>query len=387
MTLAGFDQSQRRAAAVVALETAIAQTHGSGEALASDSNLSNKWLADDFAAKAPGIDWRAFFAAARLSSVKQIVVWQPRAIAGGASLVASEPLETWKDYLRFHVIEHYADVLPKLIAERAREFHGVRLGDARWIAPRAQRALDSANVSLLDAIGKMYVENYSPQAQRAKVREIASNVIHAFGRRIKAAPWLTPPAKLMAMEKLHTLYFGVGYPEHWIDYSGLKIDPADALANFRRVEAWNYQQALSRLAKPADFTEWHLAAHTVGASSFPFQNAYNFCAGLLQPPKFDPQASDAANYGAIGAIIGHEVSHFFDDSGASYDSLGRPLKWWSSTDAKQFEAATAPLAEQYSGYRPLPDLPIDGKLTLSESVADLGGLVAAFDAYRSTLGS
>jgi endothelin-converting enzyme/putative endopeptidase len=222
---------------------------------------------------------------------------------------------------------------------------------------------------------------------KARAQAIVANVVAAFRQHIAALTWMSPASKKMALAKLQTLYFDVGYPPKWQDYSSLTIDPLDAVGNLRRVAQWNYRQALARLDAPADTTEWCIEPQTVGAVLIFEQNAYNFPAALLQAPKFDPTASDASNYGAFGAIVGHETSHFVDTLGADYDATGRKSHWWTAEDLANFQAATAPLVNQFSSYRALADIWVDGKLTQVENIADLGGLAAAFDAYRRALGS
>jgi putative endopeptidase len=387
LALAGHQGASQRAAAVMALETAIARTHATREASADeDRNAANLWTRADFARAAPAMDWTAFFAAAGLSKQQAFVVWQPSAVTGAAVLVASQPLEAWMDYLRFHVIDRYADVLPRTFAEPAFALHGAQVSGLAQPAPRAQRAMDATQQAMGEALGRMYVERHFPPETKAYVRAIAEDVISAFGRRIDTVTWMSPASKALARAKLKALYFGLGYPEKWQDYSDLAIDPLDAVGNLRRVAGRNYSRALGRLGQPVDKTEWWMTPQTVGAVLVFQQNAYNFPAALLQAPKFDPAASDAANYGAIGAIVGHEVCHFVDSLGADYDAQGRKARWWTEQDAKQYQAAYEPLVQQFSGYRPFPDMAIDGKLTLTENIADLCGLAAAFDAYRLRLG-
>jgi predicted metalloendopeptidase len=233
----------------------------------------------------------------------------------------------------------------------------------------------------------MYAERYFPAELKARAQAIVANVIAAFRQRIEAVTWMSAASKTIALAKLQTLYFDVGYPAKWQDYSSLSVDPLDAVSNLRHVAQWNYHNALARLGQPVDRTEWWIAPQTVGAVLLFQQNAYNFPAALLQAPKFDPAASDAANYGAFGAIVGHETSHFVDTLGADYDATGRKSHWWTTEDLANFQAATEPLVNQFSSYRPFADVAINGKLTLVENIADLGGLAAAFDAYRRTLGS
>jgi putative endopeptidase len=385
LELAGFDHAVQRAEGVIALETAIAQTHATREASADERNVDNLWTRADFTRQAPGLDWPAFFAAAGLSKQQSIVVWQPSAVKGAAALVASQPLSAWLDYLRFHVIHAHAEVLPRAFAEQALALHGSEASGQR--SSRAQRAMEATQQAMSGILGRLYVERYFPAKQKARVQAIAANVIEAFRQRVEAVTWLSPASKRAALAKLKTLYFGVGYPEKWQDYRGLTLSAVDAVGNRQRLADWNYGQALARLGQPVDVTEWWIAPQTAGAVLLFQQNAYNFPAALLQPPKFDPTASDAANYGAIGAIIGHEVSHFVDTLGADYDAAGSKVHWWTAEDVAGYEAATAPLLHQFSDYRPFPDVPINGKLTLVENLADLGGLAAAFDAYRHTLGS
>ena len=377
LALAGFDQAEQRAAGVMALEIAIARTHATSAASADEANASNLWTRADFARQAPGMDWSAFFAAAKLSKQQSFVVWQPGAVTGAAALVASQPLAAWLDYLRFHVIHAHVDVLPHAFADEALNQSG----------PREQRALTTTQQAMSGILGQLYAERHFPPQQKARVQAIAANVIAAFRQRVAAVTWLSPASKKQALAKLKTVYFGMGYPEKWQDYSDLKIDAADPIGNQQRLVDWNYERALARVGKPVDLTQWWISPQTAGAVLLFQQNAYNFSAALLQAPKFDATASDAMNYGAIGAIIGHEASHFVDTLGADYDASRRKLHWWTAEDMAGYEAATRPLVEQFSSYRPLPDMTIDGKRTLVENVADLGDLTAAFDAYRHTLGS
>lgn len=388
LTMAGIDSAEsvsKRAEAVMALETAIAQSHATRETSSEDHNADNVWTRADFARQAPGMDWSAFFAAAQLSKSQTFVVWQPSAVKGAAALVASQPLPVWKDYLRFHVIHSRADMLPKVFADQALAMRAAEADQAP--PPRTQRAIDATHSFMSEALGRMYVERYFPAAQKARVQAIIADVTASFGQRIDAVTWMSPATKVLAKAKVKTLYFGAGYPEKWQDYSDLKVDPADAMGNLERVADRNYRQALARLSQRIDHTEWFIAPQRPGAVLLFHQNSYLFAAALLQPPKFDPTASDAASYGAIGAIVGHDVTHFVDTLGAEYEIDGQMRRWWTPEDVSRFQAATEALVNQYSSYQPFPDLAVNGKLTLTENLADLGGLAAAFDAYRRTLGS
>ena len=376
LELAGFERATERADGVMRLETAIARTHATAGISADERNADNLWTREDFVRQAPGMDWSGFFAAAGLAKQQSFVAWQPSAIQGAGELVGSQPLATWLDYLRFRAIDEHAAVLPRAFADPYFAIHG-----------SARRDADATQQVMSAPIGRMYTERYFPPAQKARLRAIVDNVVTAFRARVERVTWLSPPSKAMAQAKLKALYFGVGYPEKWPNYSSLIVSPVDAVGNLQRVAAWNLREALSRVGRPADHTEWWLPPQTVGAVLLFHQNAYNFPAGLLQPPKYDPAASDAMNYGAIGAIVGHEASHFVDTLGADYDAAGRKSPWWSAADVAGYQAVTAPLVQQFSDYAPLPGLHLDGKHTLVENVADLAGLVAAFDAYRRSLGS
>lgn len=387
LALAGFDRAEQRAEAVMALESAIAKSHATPEESANDRNIGNLWPQAAFVSEAPGVDWSAFFAAAGLSKQEAFVAWQPASVKGSAALVGSQPLATWLDYLRFHAIDLHAEVLPRAFAELAFEFHGRAVSGQQQQDARAQRAMQATEQAMSGAIGRMYAERYFSAKLKARAQAIVANVVAAFRQRIEAVTWMSPASKTMALAKLQTLNFDVGYPAKWQDYSGLTVDPLDPVGNLQRVARWNYQKALARLGQPVDRDEWWIAPQTVGAVLIFQQNTYNFPAALLQAPKFDPQASDAANYGAFGAIVGHETSHFVDTLGADFDAAGRETQWWTAGDLAAFQEATEPLVKQFSSYRPFPDAAINGKLTFVENVADLGGLAAAFDAYRRTLGS
>jgi putative endopeptidase len=389
--LAGFDNAAQRAQAVMALETAIAQSHATREASAADSNAENLWKRADFARQAPGMDWSAFFAAAGLARQQGFVVWQPSAIKGLGELLVSQPLQAWQDYLRFHAIHQHADVLPQAFSEQAGALRDELAGGPAQAgalnSARAQRALDATQSAMGDAVGKMYVERHFPAEDKARVQAIAANVIAAFSQRVEAVAWMSPSTKQTALAKLKALYFGIGYPQIWQDYSDLMVDPADALGNLQRVARWNHQQAVARLGKPEDQKAWGVAAQWPGAMLLFHRNAYNFSAALLQPPKFEPAGSDATNYGAIGAIIGHEVSHFVDVLGAEYGPDGRMQRWWTAEDMSRYQASTEALVNQFSNYQAFSDLSLNGKRTLTENLADLTGLATAFEAHRRALGA
>jgi putative endopeptidase len=380
LTLTGVDHADQRAQSVLALETALAGTHATRQASAVDRNADHEWSRADFARNAPGLDWPAFLDAAGLASQSVVVVWQPSAVTGLAALVASRPLEAWKDYLRARVIDEYADVLPRAFSEAAAEMRGDR-------RPPDRRALALTQSAMAGAIGELYAARHFPPAHKERIRGIIASVASAFRDHVAHVPWLSPASREIALAKVDRLYVGIGYPETWESWSDLRVDAGDAFGNRQRVADRARRRALARLGAPFDPREWALAPQTAGAILNFQQNAYVFAAALLQPPKYDATASEAAAYGAIGAIIGHDISHVVDVLGADYEPDGRMRRWWTADDAAAFEAAAEPLVRQFSAYEPLPGLHVDGHLTRTENVADLAGLTAAFEAYRMSLGA
>lgn len=374
----------QRAAAVMVLETALARSHATVKESDNERNADNLWTRADFAGKAPGMDWPAFFKAARLDKQHTLVAWQPGAVTGLAALVAGQPLQAWKDYLRVRALAPYLDVLPPAFADQAQALRGAADGPLPGSAE--QRATALTQGAMAEAIGRLYVERYFPAAHKARLDAIVANVAAAFSRRIDGANWLSPASKATAQAKLKVLYYGMAYPEQWPDDAALVIKPADPVGNLQRLAGQRYRQALDRLGQPVDNRRWVAAPQQAGGLLMFQQNAYNFSAALLQSPKFDAGAPDAVNYGAIGAIVGHEMSHFVDTLGAEYEVDGRLRRWWTPDDVARYAVASEALERQFSTYRPYPDVAVNGKQTSSENVADLAGLSAAFDAYRATLG-
>ncbi len=383
---AGLADADRRAAAVMRLETALAASQASREASANDRNSDNVWNRDEFDRSAPGMDWTAFLSAAGLGQVDRIGVWQPAALKGLATQVSAVSLDVWKDYLRFHLLDRHSGVLPSTFAEAARTMHGNAAGADPDRRPRDQQAADATQLAMSDAIGRMYVDRYFAASQRTRLETMVANVLAAFHQRLNEVTWMSPASKAQAHKKIANIYFGVVQPPRSADYSQLQIDPTDPVGNQQRVAEMEYRRNLARLHQPVDPTDWWIAPQRVAAVLNFQQNSYNFPAGLLQAPKFDPAASDAANYGAIGAIVGHEISHFVDRLGADWDSDYRMRHWWTAEDSVGFERSAAPLVAQLGGYQPEPGLAVNGEFTLTESVADLAGLATAFEAYRKALG-
>jgi putative endopeptidase len=383
--LAGFSDSDARAKRVLALEHAIAEKHIS---LADNEDIhkaNNTWAQADFSTKAPGLDWSEYFRGAGLTQQQTFTVWQPTAFTGESALVASESLDSWKDLLAYHQIEAYAGFLTKPLSDERFNFFAKTMAGVPQQGPRWQRGVGVVNGFLGDEVGKIYAQRYFPPEAKARAEAMVANLIEAFRKRIDALTWMDPATKAEAKAKLSTLYVGVGYPETWQDYSGYEVKPDDIFGNIWRGRMFNYQTNVAKLGRPVDRKEWSMTPQTVNAVNLPLQNALNFPAAILQPPYFDPQAPDALNYGAIGAVIGHEISHTFDSEGSAFDSKGRLRNWWTDADLKHFEEATARLVAQYDAYKPFPDLSLNGKQTLAENIADVAGLCAAYDGYRVAL--
>ncbi|MDB5962864.1 MAG: peptidase [Massilia sp.] len=385
LKLAGYNDSEARAAKVFALETEIAKAHASREDSADVLKGNNSWNLKDFASNAPGMDWNAFFKAAGLSGQNKFIVWHPGAAKGEAALVGSGDLATWKDYLAFHQINHFGPNLSKAFVDQRFEFYGKALTGTPEQSARWKRALAATNSALDQSVGKVYVDRNFAAADKVRIQQMVSNIIAAFSKRIDKLDWMAPATRAQAQEKLKTLYVGVAYPDRWESYAGLKVVPGDAFGNAMRAELFQTRQRIAKLNKKVDKTEWAMPPQLVNAVNMPLQNGIVFPAAILQPPFYDPKASDATNYGAIGSVIGHEISHSFDDQGAQFDAQGRLRDWWTKEDKEHFTKASAKLAAQFSAYKPFPDLAVNGNLTLSENLADLAGLAASYDAFRATL--
>lgn len=385
LKLAGFTDTDARAERIVALEHALAEKHLSLEENDDIHKANNTWKQADFAAKAPGLDWAEYFRGASLSRQTSFIVWQPTAFAGESALVASIPLDTWKDWLAYHLIEEYGGVLPKAVADERYAFSGKVLQGTLEQRPRWQRGVVVVNRYLGGDVGQIYAQRYFSPEAKAQAQAMVANIIAAFRKRIEALSWMAASTKAEAQAKLNNLYVGVGYPETWIDSASYEVKPDDIFGNIWRGNLFKYHREVARLGAPVDRHEWSMDPQTVNAVNLPLQNALNFPAAVLQPPFFDPLAPAAANYGAIGSVIGHEISHTFDNEGSAFDSKGRVRNWWTPADLEHFEAATAKLAAQYETYKPFPDVSLNGKQTLAENIADVAGIAASHDGYRASL--
>jgi len=303
-------------------------------------------------------------------------------VMGLAALAGREPVDLWKDYLAYHAVDRASPLLPAAFAEERFRFYGTALSGAQKPRDRWKRAVAATSGALGDAVGRLYVEKHFSADDKAQCQEMVKNIIAAFDRRIDKLSWMSPATKQKAREKLGTLYVGIGYPDRWIDYTGLEIQKGDALGNAQRAELFTYRRSVAKLGKPVDKAEWCMFPQTANAVNLPMQNAMSFPAAILNPPFYYPGGDPIRNYGAIGSVIGHEISHSFDDQGAQFDAQGRLANWWTKEDMAHFQEVSDRLVAQYNAYEPLPGVHLNGKLTLSENIADVAGVSAAYDAYR-----
>jgi predicted metalloendopeptidase len=337
--LANVADAPKKAAAIFALERHIAQAHWSRQEYEDVRKGNNHWSRADFGRRAPGLEWAGFFASAGLAHQEEFIVWQPSALTGIARLVGSEPLDTWKDLLRFHLIEANAVYLPKALDEEHFKFHSRILSGTPQQRARWKRAVDQTSDALGEAVGRLYVERYFPPSEKARAEAMVKNLLAAFAVRIDQLDWMAPQTKARAKAKLAVLKVGVGYPDQWRSYAGLRVEAGDAFGNAQRARLFQYQYDLAKLGKPVDRSEWVMNPQLVNAVNLPAMNALNFPAAILQPPFFDPQRDPVMDYGATGAVIGHEISHSFDNQGALFDASGRLENWWTKEDFAHFEAA------------------------------------------------
>ena len=385
LKLANVTDAEARGKRIYDLETKIATAHWTQVEQRQVDKIYNPVARTGIDAKYAGVDWTQLLTAAGVAGRPEIIVAQPSAITGIAKLVASEPLDTWKDYLAFHTLDRWAPVLPKAFVDTKFAFSGTVLSGQPENQPRWKRGVDATSNALGEALGKLYVAQYFPPASKAKADALVRNIIAAMDARLANLTWMDPKTKVEARAKLAVFTPKIGYPDKWRDYSKLDIVRGDALGNAQRSARFQYQRELDKIGKPIDRSEWGMTPMTVNAYANPLWNEIVFPAAILQPPFFDANADDAVNYGGIGAVIGHEISHHFDDQGRKFDKRGTLSEWWTAEDVKRFDALTAKVVKQYGEYSPLPGLHVNGELTLGENMADLAGVNVAYDAYHKSL--
>ena len=385
--LAGDKRAALDAKAIVALETALAQVQWSKVENRDPVKRYNKVALADMAALAPGYDWHAGLAAAGVANkVDYVIVNQPSYLKGFQQLVEQTDLATWKAYFEWQLVRGYANYLSKDFAEANFAFYGTTITGVTAQPPRWKRGVGAVEGVLGEAVGKLYVAQYFPAERKARMDTLVKNLLVAYQQSIDTLDWMSPETKKEAQAKLAKFTPKIAYPNKWRDYGTLAIAPGELVGNMIRAADFGYKRQLGKLGKPIDREEWGMTPQTVNAYYSSTMNEIVFPASILQPPFFDAQADDAVNYGAIGAVIGHEISHGFDDKGSQSDGDGNLRDWWSAQDRKNFAAKTDALVKQYGAYSPLPGYHVNGELTLGENIADNSGLAIAYKAYRLSLG-
>ena len=386
LTLAGEPNAEARAAAVFQMEKAIANAHWSAVQSRDADATYNVWKAGDFAAKAPGFPWQPFLTEMGVANRPMYLVAQPSALTGEAKVYADTPLPVLKDAAMLRVLRSYASYLAAPVDQANFAFYGTTLSGTPQQQARWKRAVSTVSNAMGEAIGEQYVARYFPPEAKATADALVKNVIASMGDRLKNLQWMAPETKAKALQKLAAFTPKIGYPDKWRDYSALTVQRGDLVGNVARANAFEYQRELNKLDKPLDRGEWFMTPMTINAYANPVMNEIVFPAAILQPPFFDPKADPAINYGGIGAVIGHEISHHFDDQGRKYDATGKLTDWWTPQDVERFKSFTDKLVAQYNAYEPIPGQHIQGELTLGENIADLAGLTVALDAYHKSLG-
>jgi putative endopeptidase len=383
--LAGEPDGEKRAAAILAFETQIAKVHWTRVDSRDAEKTYNKMTVAQLAKLAPGFDFPAALKALGATG-NAVLVAQPSAIKGEAALIAKTPLAVLKDQLMVRSLDQLSDYLPDAIADENFAFYGTTLNGTPQREERWKRAVTFVKESLGEEVGKAYVARYFPPETKAAADQLVKNVLAAMGRRIDALSWMSDEAKARAHKKLAAFTPKIGYPDKWRDYTGLTVARDDLFGNALRSNQFEYDYQMGKLGKPIYRWEWFMTPMEINAYANFGMTEIVFPAAILQPPFFDPHADPAINYGGIGAVIGHEISHHFDDQGAKYDETGSLSQWWTDKDVKNFTALTDQLVKQYDAYEPLPGEHVKGALTLGENIADLAGLTVAYDAYKAALG-
>ena len=385
LSLAGVENAAAAAPRILDLETKIATIQWD-RAKNRDRNLTyNKHSVAEFAALMPRFDWNAYIDAAGLGAATDVVVRQPDYVQALDALIAETPIEDWKNYFSMRLIAGAAPLLSSDFVNANFEFNGRILRGIPEMEPRWKRGVSQTQSVLGEAIGKVYVERHFQPEARVRMAQLVNNLRAAFDEGIDELEWMNPATQAEARDKLQKFTVKIGFPEEWEDYSALEIRRGDLVGNRVRGSMFDYEDMISRLGKPVDKAEWGMTPQTVNAYYNSVNNEIVFPAAILQPPFFDFTADDAVNYGAIGAVIGHEISHGFDDQGRKSDGAGNLRDWWTDADAKAFEERANKLVAQYAAYSPIEGMNVNGKLTLGENIGDLSGLAVAYRAYQLSL--
>ena len=382
----GQEQAKTDAEKILALEIAMSRPRLDRVERRDPKKQYNPTAITDLQKTAPIINWNSYLRGIGLTKIDTVIVSQPRYIAALQTIFSENKVEDWKAYLRWNLLRSSAGQLSTDIETANWEFYGKTLTGALKQRPRHEKALQVVNGTVGEALGKLYVEKMFPAQAKEKAYKMIKNVMRAYENRINNLSWMSPETKIKAIEKLKGLTIKIGYPDKWKDYSALVVksteDGGSYFANLKNVSDWNWKKDLDKLSKPVDKTEWGMSPQTVNAYYNPSYNEIVFPAAILQPPFYDYRADEAVNYGGIGAVIGHEISHGFDDQGATYNAEGNLVDWWTADDMTKFTTLGTSLADQYSALEPLPGIHVDGKFTLGENIGDLGGINAAYDGLQ-----
>jgi endothelin-converting enzyme/putative endopeptidase len=385
LTLAGIEEAEQKADAIIALETRIAEVHWTQEDSRDIQKIYNPMSAQQVAELAPELDWNLVFNELGLGGVDTFVVAQTSAIDAAGEIVDATPIDLWKDYLAFHFIRGHAAYLSSDFDEAHFEFYSRTLSGTEEQRERWKRGVEQVNAGLGEAVGQIYVDRHFPPEHKAQMEELVANLTMALEERLQQNEWMDEETRAQALLKLSTFRARIGFTDKWTDYDPLTIVEGQLLENALAIREFQWQEQLDRIGGPVDRRVWSYPPQTVNASYDPLLNQITFPAGILQPPFFDPQADPAVNYGAIGAVIGHEIGHGFDDQGRRFDEQGRIRDWWTESADQRFSERAARLGEQYESYEPLPGMNISGQLTMGENIGDLGGLQMAYAAYHRYL--
>jgi len=380
--LAGSENANANAEAVMKIETGLAKVSKTRIERRDPNANFNKMSIEELSKLSPSFDWQKYFLNVGVSNPGDFNVAQPEFFTGISPLMDNISVDDWKAYLTWNLLDSYANYLNDDFVNQNFEFYGKVLSGTPELQPRWKRVLNNTSGRLGEALGQLYVEKYFPPEAKNRMLTLVENLMIAFGDRIKNLDWMSDETKVKALDKLQRITVKIGYPDEWKDYSSLKIVPDSYVTNVKNSKVFEFNYTMNKVGKPVDKNEWGMTPQTVNAYYNPSMNEIVFPAGILQPPFFNMHADDAVNYGAIGVVIGHEMTHGFDDQGRKYDKDGNLNDWWTEEDAVKFEAKTAKLVEQYNNYPELDSLHVDGKLTLGENIADLGGLNIAYTALQ-----
>jgi len=386
LSMAGYPDAEKNAHDIVALETAIATVQWTKIESRDDTKTYNPMALTDLNSYAPGFDWNAFFAGAGVSQAQKVVVAQNTAFPKIAQIFADTPLETLKAWEAFHTIDQAGSSLSDRYYSRRYDFQAKTLYGIQEDRPLWKRAIYSTDARLGEVIGKVYVAQYFPPESKAKMTALVGDLLAAMKARIQNVTWMSDATKAKALDKISHFGVKIGYPDKWRDYSALEIKPDDMFGNVQRAQAFEWAYQVSHIDQPVDPNDWGMTPQTVNAYYTSTRNEIVFPAAILQPPFFDPKADPAVNYGAIGGVIGHEITHGFDDQGRHYDATGNLVDWWTPEDSAKFDAQAKKLGAQYDQYEVATGVHVQGGLTMGENIADLGGLLVALDAYHMSLG-